>query len=66
MIGDIIKFQYTNYRGETGERNVIPIDILFIETDYHKGTQWILTAYDMDKDGMPIRQFAMKDIHGID
>ena len=51
---------YTNYKGVTAIRHIIPISIFFGHTDWHKEDQWILTAYDIDKEAE--RGFAMKDI----
>lgn len=51
---------YTNYRGETGYRNIVPQKIWFGSTEWHKEEQWLLDAYDVEK--AAIRNFAMKDI----
>jgi predicted DNA-binding transcriptional regulator YafY len=52
---------YTNYRGERGERRIVPLGIHFWETEWHPERQWILRAFDMERELE--RQFAMKDIH---
>lgn len=54
--------QYTNHRGEHGQRNIRPINLLFGSSQWHREPQWLLDAMDLDK-GAP-RTFAMKDIHG--
>lgn len=51
---------YTNYKGVTAIRRIIPISIFFGHTDWHKEDQWILNAFDLDKEAE--RGFAMKDI----
>lgn len=56
-----ITIDYTNYRGERAERDIIPEKIWFGSTDWHKEEQWLLDAHDMEKDAL--RNFAMKDIH---
>lgn len=53
---------YTNWRGETAERHIIPIRIWFGSTQWHKEEQWLLNAEDLDK--KQHRDFAIKDIHG--
>jgi predicted DNA-binding transcriptional regulator YafY len=56
----IVKILYTNYRGETAVRSVIPIKIWFGKTDWHPEFQWLLEAFDIDKQAE--RSFAVKDI----
>ncbi len=56
----IVKILYTNWKGETRYRNIIPKSIEFKSTDWHKEEQWILNALDVDKNAD--RAFAIKDI----
>jgi len=56
-----VVIDYTNYRGERGEREIWPSSITFSYTTYHTELQWLLTAFDIAKGEM--RVFAMKDIH---
>jgi predicted DNA-binding transcriptional regulator YafY len=51
---------YTNWRGETAERTIIPIKIWYGKTEWHPEEQWLLTALDLEKDAE--RDFAIKDI----
>ena len=51
---------YTNYKGETRYREIIPKSIEFKATNWHKEEQWILNAYDLEKEDD--RGFALKDI----
>lgn len=55
-----VTIRYTNYRGETGVRTIVPISISFTSNEWHTDPQWILEAHDMDKN--QTRSFAMKDI----
>lgn len=55
-----VRILYTNYRGETGYRMIVPISISFQSTDWHPQEQWILTAFDLDKNAE--RGFAVADI----
>ncbi len=55
-----VKILYTNYRNETKIRTIIPIRIWFGETDWHPEKQWLLDAYDFEKDAE--RSFAIIDI----
>jgi predicted DNA-binding transcriptional regulator YafY len=55
-----INLVYTNYRGETSVRRVIPQRIWFGATDWHPEEQWMLEAMDLDKQAE--RSFALKDI----
>jgi predicted DNA-binding transcriptional regulator YafY len=56
----IVKILYTNYKGETGWRNIIPTRVRFASSEWHPGEQWLLDALDVDKNAE--RSFAMKDI----
>lgn len=55
-----IKIVYTNYRGETALREVLPQRVWFGATEWHPEEQWLLDAIDLDK-GAP-RSFALRDI----
>ena len=56
----IVKIIYTNYKGETAERTIIPLELWFGSTEYHKEEQWLLKAFDLEKKAE--RNFAVKDI----
>lgn len=56
----IVNILYTNYRGETTIRKIIPDKIWFGKTDWHPENQWLLDAFDADKNAE--RSFALKDI----
>lgn len=58
-----LHFTYTNYRGETSKREVIVHHFRFIETEWHPGKQWIMTALDVEKN--VLRDFAMKDMADV-
>ena len=55
-----VKILYTNWKGKTKVRTIIPKEIVFTSTDYHKEEQWCLVAHDVEKDAE--RTFACKDI----
>lgn len=55
-----LRFTYTNYRGETAERQVIPREVFFGSTPAHPEQQWFLRAYDLDRRAE--RSFAIRDI----
>ncbi len=56
----IVKMVYTNYKGETEVRKIVPKELKFGSTQYHLQEQWLLVAHDVDKDAE--RTFAMKDV----
>ncbi|MEW6621009.1 MAG: hypothetical protein AB1422_17040 [bacterium] len=56
----IVSILYTNYRGETAIRKIIPNKIWFGKTDWHPENQWLLDAFDIDKNAE--RSFALKNI----
>lgn len=57
----ITKIDYTNWKGERTTRLIIPFDIEFGSNEWHQEKQWLLKAFDIEKDDM--RTFAMKNIH---
>lgn len=58
-----LRFTYTNYRGETSEREVVPMHMWFGESKFHEGAQWFLKAFDVAKG--TLRDFAMSDMKDI-
>lgn len=56
----IIKICYTNYRGETSIREILPIRIWFGVTEWHKEEGWLLDAFDIEKKAE--RSFSITDI----
>ena len=59
----IIKFEYTNWRGERRVRTVWPKSIWFGSTEHHPDLQWFMNAQDMESN--ETRDFALRDIHGF-
>jgi predicted DNA-binding transcriptional regulator YafY len=59
-----ISFVYTNWKGETRLRQVVPQRIWFGSTEYHQEPQWLLQGLDVQKD--EVRDFALKDIREWD
>lgn len=57
--GEPVALTYTNYRGETAARRIIPRSIRFGSTEWHPEPQWLLLAFDIDKQAD--REFALKD-----
>lgn len=58
---ETLTFWYRNHRGEISQRNVTkPEKIWFGSTEWHPKPQWLMTAWDIDKDAL--RDFAFKDI----
>lgn len=55
-----VSILYTNYRGETAVRRIVPKRIWFGKTDWHPEEQWIMDAFDLEKNAD--RGFAMRDI----
>lgn len=58
--GNKVKITYTNWKGETGDRTIKPIALWSGSTEYHPEEQWLLHAWDYEK--QDFRQFAMKHI----
>lgn len=55
-----IEILYTNYRGETSRRRVVPSSLRYGSTEYHPEPQWLLDAFDLEKRAE--RTFAMRDV----
>lgn len=58
---EIVKVQYTNWKGITSKRLIVPVRVFFGENEYHPEPQWLLECTDVEKQAT--RTFAMKDIH---
>jgi predicted DNA-binding transcriptional regulator YafY len=58
-----VRIVYTNYRGETGERRIIPKRIWFGATEWHPQAQWLVEAFDLDRQAE--RSFALSEIHEL-
>lgn len=57
-----LRFRYTNWRGEVAIRLVWPIEWKYGSTEWHPESQWLLRAFDLDK--QEIREFAASGIVG--
>ena len=55
----IMKVWYTNYKGETAIRTITPKRLWLGSTEFHEERQWIMTAFDHDKQAD--RDFALRD-----
>jgi hypothetical protein len=51
---------YTNWRGETAERIIIPVSIRWGKTEWHPEEQWLLKVWDIERKAY--REYAVKDI----
>ncbi len=60
MNNQIVEVIYTNWKGVISVRHIIPKKIFFGSTEWHKEEQWLLNAFDVDKQAD--RAFALKDI----
>lgn len=58
-----VSIDYTNHAGVRAIRQIIPTPggLRFGSTQWHHDKQWLLDAYDVEKDD--VRTFAVKDIH---
>lgn len=55
-----VDIYYTNWKGIAKYRRITPMKISFESNEWHPEPQWLLTAYDEEKEA--VRHFAMKDI----
>ena len=49
---------YTNYKGETAIRNIMPVTLYYGSNEWHPEEQWLLVAWDADK--KTLRTFSLK------
>lgn len=56
----VVRILYTNYRGETAIRQIIPQRVWYGATQWHPESQWLLDAIDLEKNA--VRAFALKDV----
>ena len=59
-----IDFTYTNWKGDESRRTVMVEKIVFGESSYHTGMQFLMYAFDEKKNGA-MRVFAMKDMSEV-
>lgn len=60
--GEPFSFVYTNYKGQTSIRNVIPIEIAFEACPEHgPDAHWVLYCWDLDK--LAYRTFLLSKIN---
>ncbi len=52
---------YTNHRGETAKRDLLPRYVWFGKTEWHPEAQWLLHAWCFEKEAY--RDFAMAGFH---
>lgn len=55
-----VALTYTNWRGETHTRRILPLSIWYGKTEWHLDPQWFLRARDVER-GVE-RDFALKDL----
>lgn len=57
---DGVSFVYTNYKGETARRNVVPFSVEFSSNEWYPEPTWLLRAWDLDRKDW--RDFALLKI----
>jgi predicted DNA-binding transcriptional regulator YafY len=57
-----VEIDYVNWKGERACRRILPQSLYLGDVEWHPGRQWILDAWDLDKDA--IRSFSMAGIRG--
>jgi hypothetical protein len=62
--GDLIEFDYINYKGIAGHRTVKVRGFRFGSNEFHPESQWLMEGYDMKK--ADNRVFAMRDMVNVE
>ncbi len=57
----VVEIDYTNWRGERSKRRIVPMRLLWENSEWHPETQWVLYALDVEK--QEGRSFALASIH---
>ncbi len=57
----VVGIDYTNYLGTRSLRLIVPISLRFGVNEWHTEPQWLLLAFDLDRQAE--REFAVADIH---
>jgi predicted DNA-binding transcriptional regulator YafY len=55
-----VEILYTNWRGETAVRRIVPARWLVGSSEWHPESQWLMRAWDVEKGAW--REFAMSGI----
>lgn len=55
-----VRIRYTNHRGETSVRTIIPARVVFEANAWHPKRQWLLHAWDVEK--AAARSFALAGV----
>jgi predicted DNA-binding transcriptional regulator YafY len=58
--GQTITFRYRNWQGVTADRSARIICLVYGSTDWHPEPQWLLKAFDFEKQAE--RLFAIRDM----
>lgn len=57
----IVTVLYRNWEGVESVRRIVPLGkVCFESTEHHRKVQWLISAYDVDKQAE--RKFALNDI----
>jgi len=59
-----VRFTYTNWKGETRQRQAIFCRFYLGSNEWHPDQQWLVVGYDVEKKAE--RTFALKDITGLE
>lgn len=57
----IVLIDYTNHAGVRSVREILPFEFHYMSNEWHPQPQWLLEAFDYDKDD--VRYFAVSGIH---
>jgi hypothetical protein len=62
--GDVIVFDYTNWKGETSKRKAMVKAFAYGSNEYHKEPQMMIIGLDLDK--LKMRTYAILDMFNIE
>lgn len=53
---------YTNYKGETAKRRLVPVNIFYGTSEFHEGEQWFIRGWCLDRQAF--RDFSLSGFKG--
>lgn len=59
-LNEINRIEYTNWKGTTRKRSIIPLELEYGKTKFHPEEQWLVKAVDCED--RQIKFFALKDM----
>lgn len=60
-----LTIKYTNWKGITRTRRILPLYFWYGKTSFHPKSQWLIGAVDLEEEGYKVKDFALSGIVDI-